>query len=306
MISNLRFQMTRVSFIVALAVPLVVSGCGGNLPSDPPANMAAALDLRHALEGAGGKKSSAGEPKSGGPELKRVDGWANLKGRFVLDGAPPIMSKLDVNKDQEVCGNHDLVDESVVVGPNKELANVAIFVRTPKIPIHKQYEAAAAGQVELDNHNCRFEPHVQKIRLGQTLVVKNSDKVGHNTFASGKYLSFNQSIASGNSIDAKVELVEAVPVPVSCSIHPWMKGKVVVTANPYCAISGKDGSFTIENLPAGELELQIWQENAGWLPATSSKLKAGSGKGRYIVSLDPNQTVDLGDITVAAAAVSAK
>jgi plastocyanin len=287
------------------AAPLALSGCGGKLPSDPEANMAAVIDLRHTYESAGGKKPAAAEAKSGGPELKRVEGWANLKGRFVLDGSPPEMPKLDTTKDP-FCGAHPLFDESVVVGKDKGLANVAIFVRTPKIPVHKQYEASAAEQVILDNKDCHFQPHVQKIRIGQTLLVKNDDPVGHNTFAGGRNLAFNSLIPSGSSIDAKVSAPEPTPVPVSCSIHPWMKGKVVVTPNPYCAISKEDGSFEIENLPAGELEFQIWQENAGWLPVTAAKLKPGSGQGRYIVSLDPNQTVDLGDIVVAAAAVSGK
>jgi plastocyanin len=303
-----RSILIRWTSLLLFAAPLALSGCGSRLPSDPEANMAAVIDLRHTYENAGGKKPATAEAKSGGPELKRVEGWASLKGRFVLDGPPPIMNKIDINnKDPEVCGVHPLLDESVVVGKDNGLANVAIFVRTPKIPVHKQYDASAADSIVIDNHDCRFEPHVQKVRIGQTLVVKNDDPVGHNTKADGRNLLFNASIAAKASYDVKVQAPESTPVPVSCSIHPWMRGKVVVTGNPYCAISKDDGSFEIENLPAGELEIQIWQENAGGgLPVTAPKLKPGSTQGRYIVSLDPNQTVDLGDITVAAAAVSGK
>ncbi len=303
MTRSLRSRWFAIPVVAAL---VSISGCGGQLPSDPQPNLTAALEIRHALENAAGKKPAAAEAKTGGVELKRVEGWATLKGRFVVDGSPPSMAKINVDKDQAVCGAHELIDESVAVGPNRGLANVAFFVRTPKIPVHKQYDASAAEQVVMDNHDCRFEPHVQKARVGQTLLVKNSDPVAHNTNASGRNLSFNSLIPSMGSIDAKVAAPESTPVPVSCSIHPWMKGKLVVTSNPYCAISKKDGSFEIENLPAGELEFQVWQENAGWLPVTSAKLKPGSGLGRYIVSLEPNKPEDLGDITVTAAALSGK
>ena len=44
-----------------------------------------------------------------------------------------------------------------------------------------------------------------------------------------------------------------------------MKAWLVVRDNPYAAVTGPDGSFEIANLPAGEVELQLWHEKAGYI-----------------------------------------
>jgi hypothetical protein len=44
-----------------------------------------------------------------------------------------------------------------------------------------------------------------------------------------------------------------------------MKAWVVVRPNPYAAVSKADGSFEIKNVPAGEVELQLWHEKAGYI-----------------------------------------
>ena len=36
------------------------------------------------------------------------------------------------------------------------------------------------------------------------------------------------------------------------NIHPWMHAFVGVVDNPYYAVTGKDGSFAIKDLPPGK------------------------------------------------------
>jgi hypothetical protein len=90
---------------------------------------------------------------------------------------------------------------------------------------------------------------------------------------------------------------EASPVPVSCSIHPWMKAYMLPRKDKYFAVTGPDGSFEIANLPAGEeVEIQVWHERAaganGALVLPNKELK-WSNKGRFKVKLDADQTKDL-------------
>ena len=191
------------------------------------------------------------------------------------------------------------------MGKDKGLANVAIFVRTPKIPVNKQYEKSAGDTIVLDNKDCRFQPHIQKLRVGQTLEVKNSDSVAHNTNLLGRNLQGNPLLAAGATADFKAEGPELIPANVSCNIHPWMRGRVVVTSNPYCDVSKEDGTFEIVNLPAGDLEFQIWQENAGYLDVKNAGLVPSGGPGRFKVSLEPGKDKDLKDIIVTPAALKA-
>ena len=93
----------------------------------------------------------------------------------------------------------------------------------------------------VDNHGCRFEPHISILRVGQTLVVKNSDPVGHNTKADAfKNTSFNDLIPAGGEIKKIWDQAEVLPVKIGCSIHTWMGGYVLVRANPYAAVTDAD------------------------------------------------------------------
>lgn len=220
--------------------------------------------------------------------------WGSLKGKFVYDGDPPPAVKLDVNKDLGVCDKHPLVDESLVVDKDSRgLANVVIYLRTKDVQVHPDYEASAGGRVEFDNKGCRFEPHVVTIRLSQTLVLKNSDPVGHNSNVQPVAdQGINPLLPAGAEVTHQFGRAQTVPVQVSCNIHPWMKGYILPRDNPYMAVSATDGTFEIKNLPAGDLEFQAWQEKSGYLAVT------GWEKGRFTVTIKDGATEDLGAIKV--------
>src|SRR6185295_3061600 len=99
---------------------------------------------------------------------------------FVIKGATPSPAKINVDKDPQFCGPHNLVDESVV--GNKEnggLANVVVYLMdTAKPKVHPDYDKEAKAEIVVDTQNCRFEPHVLGIRTGQTLVIGNKDPIG--------------------------------------------------------------------------------------------------------------------------------
>ena len=57
----------------------------------------------------------------------------------------------------------------------------------------------------LDNKDCRFDPHVAFVQTGQTLVIKNSDTVGHNSnVATIKNPPSNNLIPAGGEADGDV------------------------------------------------------------------------------------------------------
>src|SRR5947199_205585 len=49
-------------------------------------------------------------------------------------------------------------------------------------------------------------------------------------------------------------------VRVYCNVHPRMVAYVLVMENRYYAQPGNDGSFTIDNVPAGRYRLHVWHE----------------------------------------------
>jgi len=72
----------------------------------------------------------------------------------------------------------------------------------------------------------------------------------------------------------------AFTIPVKCNIHAWMKAYIAVLDSPYFAVTGKDGSFAIHNVPPGAYTLTAWHETYGPCGRTEC-----SEKGSKIISL---------------------
>src|SRR5688572_5647668 len=85
----------------------------------------------------------------------RAQEWGDLEGTFLFKGTPPTPKKVVVDKDQQYCGPHNPVDESIVVNKdNNGLANVVVYLNDPppaKPKIHPDYEKDAKAEVIVDN-----------------------------------------------------------------------------------------------------------------------------------------------------------
>jgi plastocyanin len=226
--------------------------------------------------------------------------WGTLTGRIVYEGTAPKPASAKVDKDQELCNKVPLFEESLEVGPNGGLKNALVYLRTEKdVAVAPEYADTAKADVVVDNKGCRFEPHVSILRVGQTLVVKNSDPVGHNTKADPMVNApFNDLIPAGTEIRKTWDKPENLPVTIGCSIHTWMSGRVLVRSNPYAAVTNDKGEFTIKDLPAGqELEFQLWQEKSGYLKNAKNKDVKVDKTGRFKYTVKPGEN-NLGDFVV--------
>ena len=236
-----------------------------------------------------------------GSAAARGEAWGTIKGRFVYGGDAPAEKALTADKDVEVCGKHKLLNEELVVGADRGVANVVVFVRDKDVKVHPDAAQAKGEKVILDNKDCRFTPHVAFVQTGQPFVLRNSDTVGHNSnVATVKNSPSNSLIPAGGESTVTFTSDEAIPAQVTCNIHPWMKAWVVVRPNPYAAVSKADGTFEIKNVPAGgEVELQIWHEKAGYIGEYTVGGKAEKiAKGRRKVKVDA-AGADLGEMVLA-------
>lgn len=223
-----------------------------------------ALALRKAL---GVGKSAAAE--GGGATLPQPTGWATIRGKFTLEGTPPPRVRLPISKDMQVCapGGKQVFGEELVVDESGGVKDVVIYLTT-KIPldnpawIHPEYEASKNAQVVFDQKECVFLSHVFAARTTNTILLKNSDPIGHNTNIVGKgAASANVTIASSDETTYVPGRASPEPFDVSCSVHPWMAAKMLIRDTPYFAVTAPDGTFEIKNVPAGvKLDFRVWQE----------------------------------------------
>lgn len=297
-----RHHLARFSLILAAATA-GLAGCNARVPLGPVANAKSAEEIRGAF--AATSTGGGGE----GAAAATGTGWATLKGRFVFDGTSPTMPPYNVTKDMATCapgGKAPLQETLLVDSGTSGIKNVAIYLRDAA-RVHESAQAKA-DSVLYDQKTCVFLSHVLGVTVGQSLDIKNSDPVGHNTNIAGKKNTFNQTIPAGATIPYKVQKEEATPAPVNCSIHPWMVAYLLPRENGYFAISKEDGSFEIANLPAGEkLDIQVWHESAagpgGALVVTTPAAKeiGWTNKGRITITLQENETKEV-EIKVPASA----
>jgi hypothetical protein len=281
----------------AVALGAASLGCQQSTTSEPVANVTKVVAVRKALFGdsAGGDEGAAAAPVG--------TGWATLKGTFTYDGSPPAMPPYGpVNKDHAVCapGGQPPPQEWLVVDPStKGIANIAIYARNAK-RVHESAQPSDE-QIEFDQKNCVFEPHVLGVMVNQPVLLKNSDPppVGHNTNIGGK-AKFNQTIPPGEAVPWAAKREEAMPVSVRCTIHSWMVAYMLPRTNGYFAVTTADGSFEIPNLPAGEpVEIQVWHEQSSGangvlvVDTEAAKELKWSSKGRFKITLEENETREI-------------
>ena len=192
-----------------------------------------------------------------GYEVVAVTDGGTIKGKVVYQGAVPT-KKIIPSKDQETCGQ--MREEPViVVGPDKGVQDAVVYLKG--VPKGKAL-TKPAKKPEIVNHKCNFEPHVQAFPVG-TVVVVNSDPVMHNTHAfQGKATVFNVALpVKGQRVEKP--LTKPGMTRIECDTHGWMLAWVYAADNPYYAVTAKDGTFSIADVPPGSYTLVAWQESTG-------------------------------------------
>jgi hypothetical protein len=222
--------------------------------------------------------------------------YGTIKGRLVWDGdnIPPVKvleEKGKAEKDPNVCAkDKPILSRELRVDPETKGVSFAFAYLVKPNGANPQAVKDLVVKnptVELDQQNCEFLPYLVPMHQDQVLVVKASDPgINHNVrlnaFANA---GLNQNLAPGGQLQLKL-VPERLPIKLNCDIHPWMKSYVMVFDHPFFTTTGKDGSFEIKGVPAGDQKLVIWQENVGYV-------NPGFGKGMP-VTVKGGEVVDVG------------
>jgi Carboxypeptidase regulatory-like domain len=188
-------------------------------------------------------------------EAVQVSDGGTVSGKVVYQGQIAT-KKIIPTKDTEVCGT--IREEPVIlVGPDKGVQDAIVYLKD----IQKgKALGKAAKSPEINNHNCQFEPHVQAVPVGSVVIV-NSDPVMHNTHGFfGKQTVFNQAMPTqGMRVEKPVK--KAGMMRIECDVHGWMLAWAYAAEHPYFAVTKRDGTFSIPDVPPGSYTLVAWQES---------------------------------------------
>ena len=117
-----------------------------------------------------------------------------------------------------------------------------------------------ARGAQMKSSSKRFEPHVVAVSTNATVDFPNADSIYHNVFSVSGGNRFDLGLyRSGASKSKRFE--EPGLVRIYCNIHPQMIGFVMVVDSGFVAVTGPDGAFRFDNVPAGSHTIKAWHED---------------------------------------------
>ena len=176
-----------------------------------------------------------------------------------------------------ITGKVDVLDRGG--RPASDLTNVVVYVDGARAkPKPATERMTMKGKA--------FIPHVVAVPVGGTVEFPNDDPIFHNVFSVSGENRFDLALYKRPKTGQQTFQHPGV-VKVYCNIHPQMSAVVVVRDNPYFAKVNADGTFAIENVPAGKQVVKAWHERAG--EAAAEVTVPASGSVSASLSLDASK-----------------
>jgi plastocyanin len=139
----------------------------------------------------------------------------------------------------------------------KNSGDAVIYIE--KVP-GKKFDAPKE-HARMDQKNLTFIPHVLPVLVGTTVDYLNSDDVLHNVFSPDKCAEkLNLGTWPKGQTKSYTFKEPGCVAVMLCNVHPEMEAYIVVLETPYFAVTAKDGSYTVKNVPPGKYTLKIWHQ----------------------------------------------
>ena len=124
---------------------------------------------------------------------------------------------------------------------------------------HTAFEAPVPAEAMLlDQLGRTFIPALLVVRVGQPVVIRNSENELHNVRVVDTATG-NTLINIGMLLGATYQhtFTRAGIYTVQCDIHNSMFADIVATTTPYVAVSDREGHFSLSDVPVGDYTLTV-------------------------------------------------
>jgi plastocyanin len=140
--------------------------------------------------------------------------------------------------------------------PQPEQRNVVVYFADLPATRTTPVQASIAQRDE------QFVPHVVAVTAGSSVAFPNEDPFFHNVFSLSRGASFNLGRYPSGSSRSRIVAKPGI-IKVFCEIHSHMSAVIRVFDHPWFTVPSDDGTFTIDNVPAGDYTLAAWHERIG-------------------------------------------
>ncbi len=230
---------------------------------------------------------------SDGHEVVEVENGAAIEGVVTFKGNVPGEEIIATDKDTGFCGKRKTINKYII--SDNKVKNVVVWIEGIE-----RGKAISKKDVEILLKNCQAGPLVNIGFVGGKYIIKNEDDILH-TIQLKLGLEYQKKVSerpllSGATIynlafpKRGVEIKKPIKkyhkytadtgfVQITSNAHNWIRGYIFIFDHPYAAVTGENGSFTIDDLPAGEYLMKIWHEGFG---ITEKRVKLSPGESKEI------------------------
>ncbi len=214
-------------------------------------------------------------------KIVEVANGGSISGKVSFTGKDPSPLVFKISKDNDVCGVGNREIDYVRVNGDA-LADVVVYL--DKVKQGKAFDASNKDAKILQKA-CEFMPYMQVMQNEGNAEIINKDPVLHNIHSyeiigKAKKTVMNISQPEIGTINKKIKLKRGVGMKIECDAHDFMHGFVFVAKNPYYAKVAEDGTYTIDNIPAGKYKVRAFHGTLG------------TQKGKATIAGGDTQTVD--------------
>jgi plastocyanin len=104
-----------------------------------------------------------------------------------------------------------------------------------------------------------FGPALLPVQTGTKVEFPNLDDSYHNVFSFSPAKRFDLGRYRSDEKPIPFQIFDkAGLITLRCDIHEHMRGIILVLDTPHFTVSGTDGSFKLNSLPAGSYKLKAW------------------------------------------------
>jgi hypothetical protein len=208
---------------------------------------------------------------------KQLTGTVKLKGKIPT----PKRFNLVLFSDPYYCGRISdgkgwRITPTPGLGEHEELPGAVVYLEEVK-----KGKPGTTSPTIIQTKNCVFLPYISATQIGQTFHFQNWDPIQHKlavflTSQQGAqpllgqnlqphlenrksdFLSEEQTGLHRSGPEVQYRIDRPGILVFRCRLHDYMEGWSVVIPHPYFSMTGKNGEFSLQDIPPGAYNLIVW------------------------------------------------